>query len=66
MAPGCPEHLNWQFLAYAYAFRSGGRRRVEEAMRSYSGRYIKLRSRLEVKRFLAGLAAETAGLARTA
>ena len=64
MAPGCPEHLNWEFLAYTFNFPSGGRRRIEETMRSYSGRRIRLRSRREVKRFLAALRAESAGLAR--
>ena len=66
MAPGCPEHLNWEFLVYTFRFPSDGRRRVEETMRSFPRQRIRLRSRREVKRFLASLATETAGLARTA
>ena len=65
MAPGCPEHLNWEFLAYTFHFPGEGRRRLEETMRSFPGRRIRLRSRREVRRFLEGLAAERQGLAPT-
>jgi adenylate kinase family enzyme len=65
MAPGCPERLDWEFLAYTFHFPGEGRRRLEETMRSYAGRRIRLRSRREVKRFLARVEAEASGLART-
>jgi adenylate kinase family enzyme len=65
MAPGCPERLDWEFLAYTFHFPGAGRRRLEETMRSFAGRQIKLHSRGEVRCFLAGLESEPAGLART-
>ncbi|HYD36249.1 MAG TPA: AAA family ATPase [Allosphingosinicella sp.] len=58
MAPGCPEQLNWEFLVYTFRFPGGGRRRIEQALRGFGGRRIRLRSRGEVRRFLAGLADE--------
>jgi adenylate kinase family enzyme len=56
MAPGCPEQLNWEFVLYTFRFPGGGRRRIEQALRGFTGRRIRLRSRGEVRRFLAGLA----------
>lgn len=65
MAPGCPERLDWEFVAYTFHFPSGGRRRLEETMRGFNGRRIKLRSRREVQAYLDRLSDESAGLART-
>lgn len=56
MTEGCPEQLNWEFVLYTIRFPGGGRRRIEAAMRGFAGRRIRLRSRREVRRFLAGLA----------
>ena len=56
MAPGCPEQLTWEFILYTYRFPGGGRRRIERSLRGFAGRQIRLRSRREVRRFLAGLA----------
>lgn len=61
MAPGCPEQLNWEFVLYTCRFRGGGRRRIEQALRGFAGRRIRLRSRAEVRRFLAGLDGAGAG-----
>jgi adenylate kinase family enzyme len=55
MAPGCPERLDWEFVLYTIRFRGGGRRRIERALSAFAGRRIRLRSRGEVRRFLAGL-----------
>jgi adenylate kinase family enzyme len=57
MTPGCPEQLNREFFLYTIRFGGGGRRRIEQALGGFAGRRIKLRSRREVHRFLAGLAA---------
>ena len=53
MAEGCPEQLNLEFLLYTIRFGGGGRRRIERALGAFSGRLIRLRSRREVRAFLA-------------
>ena len=58
MAPGCPEQLPPEFLAYALAFPHRGRRRVEEKLKDYSGTVIRLRRPAEVRSFLAGVGAD--------
>ena len=63
MGEGCPEQLNWPFLLYTARFRRQGRRRIEARMAGFGGTRIRLRSRREVRAFLAGLAAREAGLA---
>jgi adenylate kinase family enzyme len=63
MADGCPERIDWEFLAYTLRFGGGGRRRLEASLRRFNGRRITLRSRREVRAFVAGLADARAGLA---
>jgi adenylate kinase family enzyme len=55
MTPGCPERLNWEFLVYTIRFPGRGRSRIEQALRGFAGQRITLRSRREVRRFLADL-----------
>jgi adenylate kinase family enzyme len=66
MAEGCPEQLNWEFLLYTIRFPGGGRQRIERTMRGFAGPRIRLRSRREVRRFLAGLAGAQAAPATSA
>ena len=58
MAPGCPERLDWEFISYTASFPRRGRRRIEENMRGFQGRYIRLRSQREIDRFVAELASQ--------
>ena len=53
MAAGCPEQLDWSFIAYTATFRMRRRPRVEARLRTFSGDIVRLRSRAEVARFLA-------------
>ncbi|HEX2764336.1 MAG TPA: AAA family ATPase [Allosphingosinicella sp.] len=55
MAPDCPERLDWEFLVYTARFGGRGRRRIERALAGFKGQRITLRSRSEVRAFLAGL-----------
>lgn len=55
MTPGCPEQLNWEFILYTIRFGGRGRSRIEQALNGFPGRRIRLRSRREVRRFVAGL-----------
>lgn len=56
MTPGCPERLTWEFLLYTIRFPQDGRSRIERTLRDFAGRRITLRSRREMRRFLADLA----------
>jgi adenylate kinase family enzyme len=55
MTPGCPERVDWEFLIYTIRFGDGGRRRIEESLAGFAGRRVKLRSRGQVRAFLASL-----------
>ena len=55
MAPGCPERFDWEFLVYTARFGGGGRRRLERTLAGFAGHRITLRSRGEVRAFLASL-----------
>ena len=66
MAPGCPERLEWEFLDYTIRFPSGGRLRIEESLRSFGGRRIRLHSRREVRSFLDALRDRREGWHETA
>lgn len=56
-APGCPEHIDWAFLAYVWRFPSRSRPRLMEACRRHVDRVpiIVLRSRTDVRRLLGQL-----------
>lgn len=56
MAEACPERLNWEFFSYTARFRWNGRRRVAAAVAGFGGTLFHLRSRRDVRAFLAGLA----------
>lgn len=57
MAPGCPERLDREFLAWIWRYPTHSRPRVLAAIGQHAAgkRVIKLRSRAEVARFLAEL-----------
>jgi adenylate kinase family enzyme len=55
MAPDCPERFDLSFLAFIASFPRQGRRRINAKLQAFSGRYVRLRSRAEVHRFLADL-----------
>jgi adenylate kinase family enzyme len=52
MAEGCPEQFNFQFLLYTATFPFSARRRMFAKLSRFSGRIIRLRSSLEVRKFL--------------
>ena len=49
MAQGCPEHLDLSFLLFAARFPVGPRKRIDKAVASFGGAYIRLRSPAEVE-----------------
>jgi adenylate kinase family enzyme len=53
MAPGCPEKFDFEFFRYTALFPFGPRKRTDARLATFTGTYIALRSRAEVKRFLA-------------
>ena len=57
MGEGCPERLDFEFLSWVWNFPSRGRPKVIEVLEKHSHdkRIIRLRSRAEVEKFLAGL-----------
>lgn len=44
MGAGCPERLDWEFLQYIWNFSRDCRPGLEEKLRGFSGRVIRLRS----------------------
>lgn len=56
MAPGCPERLDWSFLAWVWRFRGREGRRVRQALAAWPGTVYTLRSRRECGRLLSRLA----------
>jgi adenylate kinase family enzyme len=56
MADGCPERLEWEFLAYTARFPWTGRRRIAAKLPAFTGTLIRLRRPREAARFLARLA----------
>ena len=56
MAPDCPERIDLEFLHYIAAFRTRNRPRIEAKMDGFTGRRIRLTSRVAVRDFVAGLA----------
>jgi len=58
MAAGCRERPNREFVefvAYTATFPRRVRPRITQKMRGFGGRYVRLRSRAEIDRFLAEL-----------
>ena len=55
MGAGCPERPNWEFFSYTATFPWRGRRRVEDKMRGFGGRYIRFGSQAEIDSFIASL-----------
>ncbi len=56
MGPGCPERLDWDFLKWVWAFNARHREEYHRMLNAAEGiEAIVLKSRREVKRFLAGL-----------
>lgn len=55
MGPGCEERLDLSFLAYIARFPLEGRKRVQQKLRSFEGRIIRLRSPAQASQFLASL-----------
>ena len=53
MAEGCPERLDFTFLAFVAGFPFSGRKRIDSKMKSFPGRYVKLHGPADVRRFLA-------------
>jgi adenylate kinase family enzyme len=55
MAEGCPEQLNWEFLAYTARFPWTGRKRILAKLPAFTGRLVHLRRPSEAERFLHSL-----------
>ena len=55
MARGCPERLDFSFIAYTARFPSATRPRIERLKAGFPGRWITLRSNADVRQFLASL-----------
>ncbi|HEX8388575.1 MAG TPA: topology modulation protein [Sphingomonas sp.] len=55
MAPGCPERLDWAFLGYVAAFRRVQRPKTLDRLADHRERVVRLRSRREVRDFVAAL-----------
>jgi adenylate kinase family enzyme len=53
MAEGCPEQFNPGFLVYTATFPRTARKRTRAKLSKFTGEYIGLRRRAEVRRFLA-------------
>jgi adenylate kinase family enzyme len=53
MAVGCPEQLDFGFLAYVATFPRHARKRTDAKLKGFSGTRITLRNPAEVRRFLA-------------
>ena len=56
LAPGCPEKLDWEFLRWVWRWHHDVRPEVVRKLRGASCELVTLTSRLEVDRFMAGLA----------
>jgi adenylate kinase family enzyme len=52
MPRGCPERLDWTFLAYTARFRRRSRPQTEARLAGFAGTHIRLRSPKEVRQFL--------------
>ncbi len=52
MADGCPERFDLPFLVYVWHFRRDFRPRIEEALRDFQGRVIRLTTPAGVEAFL--------------
>ncbi|GAC1654137.1 MAG: ATPase AAA [Candidatus Dormibacteraceae bacterium] len=57
LAAGCPERLRWEFVAFVWRFPRRGRPALDAAIAAAGVPVIRLRSRVEARRFLAGLPA---------
>jgi adenylate kinase family enzyme len=53
MAEGCPEQFSFEFLLYTAMFPRSARKRTDAKLKSFTGTYIPLRSRAEIRAFLA-------------
>ncbi|WP_211207263.1 hypothetical protein [Stackebrandtia nassauensis] len=58
--PGCPENLDREFFGYVWRFPTVHRPRLLERLAGHPN-VVRLRTRREVRRFLAGLAAPSPG-----
>lgn len=52
VAPGCPERIDWPFLAFVWSFRRIHRPRVYDALERFKGRLLVLRGPGDVREFL--------------
>lgn len=60
MAAGCPERLGWEFVRWVWTYPRDRRPRVLQQLAAAAAcgvRVVRLRTRLQVDRFLAGLTA---------
>jgi len=59
-APGCPERWSWTFLRWVWNYRCDSRPRVLAALAEHARHadVVTLRSRAEVRRYLAALGGE--------
>jgi len=53
MAEGCPEQFSFEFLLYTAMFPRSARKRTDAKLKNFSGTYIPLCSRAEIRAFLA-------------
>ena len=55
MAEGCPERLEWEFVAYTATFRGAARQRIVDRLPGFRGTIMRLARRREVESFLRSL-----------
>jgi len=55
MAEGCPEQLDWKFLAYTATFRGAPRQRIVDRLPGFAGTIVRIRRPRDVERFLRSL-----------
>ena len=64
MAEGCPEQLNWEFVRWVWSYSRRSRPKIVKLLREHSEtkQIVWLRSRADVKKFLASCASNTNGM----
>ena len=55
-APGCPERIDWEFLAYIASFRRTRAAAIERRLASFAGKVVRFRRPREAQAFLDALA----------
>lgn len=55
MTDNCPEKMDWEFFVWIWTFNTKVRPKILEALSSFQGQRVTLRSRKEVNAFLASL-----------